>query len=155
MDPLPEKMTSLPRSLALSCALTAAVLAHGTMAAVRAHRMAHEQELMAEYREFVAIPNVGADQPNARRNAEFIIAMLKRRGIAAELLEGKTSATNPAVFAEIKVPGVRYVTISGEAPTARLALATRRDERSPIVRNFLAQAFATQKSFAGNDQLAE
>lgn len=31
--------------------------------------------------------------------------MMQRRGIAAELLEGRTSATNPAVFGEIKVPG--------------------------------------------------
>ncbi len=72
---------------------------------VRAHRVAHEQELMAEYREFVAIPNVGADQANIRRNAEFVVAMMQRRGIPAELLEGKTAATNPAVFGEIKVAG--------------------------------------------------
>ena len=72
---------------------------------VRAHRSAHEQELMAEYREFVGIPNVDADQPNVRRNAEYLLAMMKRRGLAAELLEGKTSATNPAVFAEVPVPG--------------------------------------------------
>lgn len=72
---------------------------------VRAHRVAHEQELMAEYREFLSLPNVSADQANIRRNAEFIVAMMRRRGIAAELLEGKTAATNPAVFGEIKVPG--------------------------------------------------
>lgn len=60
---------------------------------------------MAEFREFIALPNVGADQPNIRRNAEFLRAMMQRRGLAAELLEGKTAATNPAVFAEVKVPG--------------------------------------------------
>ncbi len=73
--------------------------------AVRTYRTAHEQELMAEYREFVSLPNVDADQPNVRRNAEFLAAMMRRRGLAAELLEGKTSATNPAVFAEVTVPG--------------------------------------------------
>ena len=72
---------------------------------IRQHRRAHEQELMAEFRELVSLPNVGADQPAIRRNAEFIGAMMQRRGIPAELLEGKTGATNPAVFGEIKVPG--------------------------------------------------
>lgn len=75
--------------------------------------------------------------------------------IASLVAVGLGVSVVPKDMAEIKVPGVRYITISGEAPTARLALATRRDERSPIVRNFLAQAFATQKSLAGNDQLAE
>jgi acetylornithine deacetylase/succinyl-diaminopimelate desuccinylase-like protein len=72
---------------------------------IRQHRVAHEQELMAEYREFLAIPNVDADQPNVRRNAEFLRDLMLRRGLAAELLEGKTPATNPAVFAEVRVPG--------------------------------------------------
>lgn len=79
--------------------------------AVRAYRAAHEQELMAEYREFVGLPNVDADQPNVRRNAGFLLAMMKRRGLAAELLEGKTAATNPAVFAEVRVPGATRTVI--------------------------------------------
>jgi acetylornithine deacetylase/succinyl-diaminopimelate desuccinylase-like protein len=72
---------------------------------VRHYRITHEQELMAEYREFVALPNVSADQPNVRRNAEFLVEMMRRRGIAAELLEGQAAATNPAVYGEVKVPG--------------------------------------------------
>ncbi|MBA4138602.1 MAG: peptidase M20 [Opitutus sp.] len=72
---------------------------------VRAVRSAQQQELIAEYREFCAIPNVSGDQANIRRNAEFIVAMMKKRGIAAELLEGHSRATNPAVFGEVKAPG--------------------------------------------------
>jgi acetylornithine deacetylase/succinyl-diaminopimelate desuccinylase-like protein len=72
---------------------------------VRAHRVAHAQALMEEYREFLAIPNVSGDRENVRRNAEFIVGMMRRRGLAAELLEGKTPGTNPAVFAEVRVPG--------------------------------------------------
>lgn len=99
------KITSFLRMAALKVWLAAAVAASPVQNAVRAHRTTHEQELMAEFRELVSLPNVGADQPNVRRNAEFIRAMMQRRGIAAELLEGRTSATNPAVFGEIKVPG--------------------------------------------------
>ncbi len=99
------KIALLPRGVALGLCLAVTAAASGVLEAVRGHRAAHEQALMAEYRELVAIPNVGADQPNARRNAEFIVAMMQRRGIPAELLEGRTGATNPAVFGEIRVPG--------------------------------------------------
>lgn len=92
-------------ALILALALAPGGLAQSLVQEVRAVRTAQEQALVQEYLEFVAIPNVSGDQPNVRRNAEFIVAMMKRRGIAAELLEGETSATNPVVFGEIKVPG--------------------------------------------------
>jgi len=43
----------------------------------------------------------------------------------------------PASVAQIQVLNVRYIDISGRAPVARLALATRRHERSIIVKNFV------------------
>jgi acetylornithine deacetylase/succinyl-diaminopimelate desuccinylase-like protein len=89
----------------------AALAGSPTLDSVRAYRVAHEQELMAEYRELVAIPNVGSDQPNIRRNAEFLVAMMRRRGLAASLLEGKSAAANPAVFAEVTVPGATRTVI--------------------------------------------
>jgi DNA-binding transcriptional LysR family regulator len=75
--------------------------------------------------------------------------------IASLIAVGLGVSIVPADMAMINVPGVRYIAIAGEAPTARLALATRRDERSSIIRNFIAQAIATQKSFANNNQIAE
>lgn len=99
------KIAPFPGMAALGLCTMAMASAGPLQETVRAHRLAHEQELIAEYREFVAIPNMTVDQPNARRNAEFVAEMMKRRGIAAELLEGKTAATNPAVFGEIRVPG--------------------------------------------------
>jgi DNA-binding transcriptional LysR family regulator len=48
----------------------------------------------------------------------------------------------PASMSQLAVTGVAYRTIAGEAPIARLALAHRRGETSPIVRNFVAQALA-------------
>ncbi len=91
--------------LGVGLSVAAAAAASPLQDAVRAYRTSHEQDLIAEYREFVAIPNVSADRPNVRRNAEFLVAMMKRRGIAAELLEGKSAATNPLVFGEVRVPG--------------------------------------------------
>jgi DNA-binding transcriptional LysR family regulator len=46
----------------------------------------------------------------------------------------------PASISQLSVEGVTYRPISGHAPTTRLALAYRRDETSPVVRNFLARA---------------
>jgi len=99
------KIACFARGVALGFLLAVTAGASPLQDAVRAYRIAHEQELMAEFRELVSLPNVGADQSNIRRNAECILAMMKRRGIPAELLEGRTRATNPAVFGEIKVPG--------------------------------------------------
>jgi acetylornithine deacetylase/succinyl-diaminopimelate desuccinylase-like protein len=99
------KIASFGRRLILGLFGVKLALANPLQESVRAHRIANEQAWMAEYREFVAIPNVGADRANIRRNAEFLVAMMKRRGIPAELLEGRTPATNPVVFGEIRVPG--------------------------------------------------
>ncbi len=49
----------------------------------------------------------------------------------------------PLAVAQIRVPGVSYIPIAGDGPVARLTLATRRDERSAIVQNFLARVLAT------------
>jgi acetylornithine deacetylase/succinyl-diaminopimelate desuccinylase-like protein len=69
---------------------------------LRAHR---EAAILQEYVDLLSIPNVGSDKPNIRRNAEFIAAMMQRRGINAILLDGDSSDANPAVFGEIKTPG--------------------------------------------------
>jgi acetylornithine deacetylase/succinyl-diaminopimelate desuccinylase-like protein len=71
---------------------------------VRAYRQAHEIEIIDEFVELLSLPNVAADSVNIRRNATAIIEMMKRRSIAARLLEGNGP---PAVFAEIKTPGAR------------------------------------------------
>ncbi len=96
---------------AAALAFAPVVLSAFSLDAIRAHRTAQQQELLAEYREFVAIPNVTRDQENIRRNAEFIVAMMRKRGIAAELLEGDSPAVNPAVFGEVKVPGATQTVV--------------------------------------------
>ena len=72
---------------------------------VRAWRVAHEREVIDEYRELLAIPNMTVDRANIRRNADFIVGMMQRRGIEARLLTVASPNSNPAVFGEVKVPG--------------------------------------------------
>jgi acetylornithine deacetylase/succinyl-diaminopimelate desuccinylase-like protein len=74
-------------------------------AAIDAERAHHEAEWLQEYVGLLAIPNVAADKADIRRNAEYIVGMMKRRGIAARLLEGDSPAANPAVFGEVRARG--------------------------------------------------
>lgn len=46
----------------------------------------------------------------------------------------------PRSIAQISAQGVRYVDIQGDGPVAPIALAYRRDDRSAVVRNFIALA---------------
>src|SRR4051812_36550561 len=72
---------------------------------VRTWRAQHERELITEYFEFLSIPNVTSDRPNIRRNAEYIVGMMKRRGIEARLLTVASGNVNPVAYGEVRVPG--------------------------------------------------
>ncbi|SFQ77367.1 M20/M25/M40 family metallo-hydrolase [Hymenobacter arizonensis] len=72
---------------------------------VRQYRQAHEQELLSEFEQFVAIPNVAADTANLRRTAVFIQDMMRRRGIKTQLLAASTPGVPPVVFGEVRTPG--------------------------------------------------
>ncbi len=72
---------------------------------VRAYRVAHEISILRELVDFLSIPNVASDRENIRRNAEALSAMLRRRGIRAELLEVENAP--PAVYGELLVPEAR------------------------------------------------
>ena len=54
---------------------------------VREYRQQHEAEIVREFAELLAIPNVASDSENIRMNAEHIADMMSRRGIEARLLE--------------------------------------------------------------------
>src|SRR4029453_150245 len=62
----------------------------------------HQKEIVGELLEALAIPNVAADQPNIRRNAEHLRTMLGRRGFVVEILE---TTGNPLVYGSLNVPG--------------------------------------------------
>jgi acetylornithine deacetylase/succinyl-diaminopimelate desuccinylase-like protein len=72
---------------------------------IRSHRVAREGEWMDEFLRFIALPNTSADRPSQRKNAEFIVAMMQRRGIGARLLDAKAPGSPPVVYGEIKTPG--------------------------------------------------
>lgn len=72
---------------------------------VRDYRRAHERQILDEFTRLLAIPNVAADRENIRKNAQFILEMMQRRGLNPRLLETASKETPPAVFGEWKIPG--------------------------------------------------
>jgi len=72
---------------------------------VREHRRAHEHEILREFLELLAIPNVADDRENIRRNAAAIVTMMQRRRLQPRLLEASDPSAPPAVYGEWKTPG--------------------------------------------------
>src|SRR5215469_12729494 len=66
---------------------------------VRAYRLANEDRILRELREFLSIPNVASDTPNIQKNAERLKEMLEARGVETHLLsiEGR----GPVVFGKL------------------------------------------------------
>ncbi len=90
---------------------TLSVSAQSTQERVRQYRQTKETALMDEYRAFLSIPNVSSDSVNIRKNAAFILQMMKQRGISGTLLDGPTPGTTPAVFGEVNVPDAKKTII--------------------------------------------
>jgi len=69
----------------------------------RRYREAHEHQIVAELSMLLAMPNIARDSAAIRRNADTLVAMLQRRGLAPRLLE--TPGSPPVVYGEWLVPG--------------------------------------------------
>ena len=118
-------------------------------------RTSHQKAIVAELLEALAIPNVAADKPNIRRNAEHLRAMLGRHGFAPEILE---TTGNPLVYGALNVPGATRTVlfychydgqpvdrakwnqadpfepvVRGEGPDARIYARSASDDKAPIV----------------------
>jgi acetylornithine deacetylase/succinyl-diaminopimelate desuccinylase-like protein len=70
---------------------------------------AHRAELIQQFSEFLAIPNVGADPANLMRNADLLVEMLKKRGVDARLLSIPSAPS--IVYGKIDVPGARHTIV--------------------------------------------
>jgi acetylornithine deacetylase/succinyl-diaminopimelate desuccinylase-like protein len=94
------------RSFFVAALCTALVVRPHAQPALRASVegwiQANQQSVVRELITLLSIPNVAADRPNIRRNAEHLRAMLARRGFSAELLE---TTGNPLVYGDLRVPG--------------------------------------------------
>jgi acetylornithine deacetylase/succinyl-diaminopimelate desuccinylase-like protein len=78
--------------------IDSAVVAHKA----RSWRTQYEQQIIAEFADLLAIPNLASDAQNIQRNATKICEMLKKRGLKTELLS--LGSAPPIVFGEFDVP---------------------------------------------------
>jgi acetylornithine deacetylase/succinyl-diaminopimelate desuccinylase-like protein len=74
---------------------------------VRDYRGKNEHRILKEFIELLSVPNVASDNPDIRKNATFILEMMKQRGLNPRLLEANTQNVPPAVYGEWKTPGAQ------------------------------------------------
>jgi acetylornithine deacetylase/succinyl-diaminopimelate desuccinylase-like protein len=114
--------------------------------AARTHIAANEEAIVRELRELVALPNVADNHDDIRTNAQALVAMLEKRGIAARILE--TPGAPVSVFGDLRTPGATktllfYAHFDGQpvGPPERWATpafeptlrAGRLEDKAPIV----------------------
>ena len=85
----------------------AALLLTPTAGATQVNRWIEQQRvpILREYLDLLAIPNVASDTVNIRRNADRLVEMMAKRGLAPRLLEADDPKVPPAVYGEWSVPG--------------------------------------------------
>ncbi|MEO7168351.1 MAG: M20/M25/M40 family metallo-hydrolase [Spartobacteria bacterium] len=66
-------------------------------------RAAHEKEILREFADLLAIPNLAHDQPNIERNATLVRGMLEKRGLTVKLLT--LAGAPPIVVGDLKATG--------------------------------------------------
>ena len=72
------------------------------VAAAEAYVAAHEEAILTELRDLLSLPNIASSESDIGRNAELLVRMLEKRGIAARILE--TPGAPVAVYGEIGSP---------------------------------------------------
>jgi acetylornithine deacetylase/succinyl-diaminopimelate desuccinylase-like protein len=92
-------------SLALFALVTFVFAPASSQHAVRECRQANEQRLLTEYVRLLSIPNVASDTVNIRKNADYLVAEMQKRGLKPRLLEAADKKVPPVVYGEWMTPG--------------------------------------------------
>jgi acetylornithine deacetylase/succinyl-diaminopimelate desuccinylase-like protein len=82
--------------------------------AAQSYTAAHRDNLVHQFSDFLAIPNVAADPDDLRRNADLLLAQLRQRNIDARLLtppSGIPSQTPSVVYGHIDTPGATHTIV--------------------------------------------
>jgi acetylornithine deacetylase/succinyl-diaminopimelate desuccinylase-like protein len=78
---------------------------------VREYRKANEYRLLTEYFQLLSIPNVASDTPNIRKNADYLVALMQKRGLKPRLLEAADKKVPPVVYGEYNTSGATKTVI--------------------------------------------
>jgi len=99
----------LPYLAAFLLWLATAIAAQTPPEATREYTAAHRAGLVQQFRELLSIPNVAADPANLKRNADLLLAELRKRGIDSRLLS--LPGAPSVVFGQIDVPGAQHTIV--------------------------------------------
>jgi acetylornithine deacetylase/succinyl-diaminopimelate desuccinylase-like protein len=69
----------------------------------------HQADLIQQFSQFLSLPNVAADPANLRRNADWLVEALQKRGAEARLLS--VSGSPAVVYGQITTPGVQHTIV--------------------------------------------
>ena len=105
-------MTQLLISIATVLFSTATIFAQlGPVKQVREYRIANEQKFLGDFVEMLAMPNVASDTANIDRNAEYLVALMERRGLKPRLLKAADPKVPPVVYGESLMPAATQTLI--------------------------------------------
>jgi acetylornithine deacetylase/succinyl-diaminopimelate desuccinylase-like protein len=99
----------LPHLAAFLPCLAIAISAQSPPTAARQYTAAHRAELVQQFSELLSIPNIAADPANLKRNADRLVATLRKRGIDSRLLS--LPGAPSVVFGQIDVPGAQHTIV--------------------------------------------
>jgi acetylornithine deacetylase/succinyl-diaminopimelate desuccinylase-like protein len=99
----------LPCLAAFLVCLATAIAAQTPPEAAREYTTAHRTELVQAFSELLSIPNVAADPPDLKRNADVLLEKLRKRGIDSRLLS--LPGAPSVVFGQIDVPGAQHTIV--------------------------------------------
>jgi acetylornithine deacetylase/succinyl-diaminopimelate desuccinylase-like protein len=102
---LSEKIMARVFFLGLTFLLASTLLAQTDLAKIRSYRSTNESSIYNDFISFLQIPNVATDTANIRKNADFLVQLMNKRGIAnVQLLEANEGSVPPVVYGEVVVP---------------------------------------------------
>lgn len=79
---------------------------------IKKYNTDNADNIIKEFAEFLYLPNVAIDPVGQQKNADFIMAMMTKRGIKnVQLLKANTLGVPAAVYGEINVPGATQTLI--------------------------------------------
>ncbi len=86
-----------------------ALLAQGPADAARSYVAPRKAELTRQFSDFLSIPNVAADLAGLKKNADFLLHELTRRGVDAQLFT--QDGLPPVVYGEVRTPGAKHTIV--------------------------------------------
>ena len=90
---------------------TSAICQTKIVYSVRDHVTLNEHRLLNEFVKLLSIPNVASDTANIRKNADYLVAEMQKRGLKPRLLEASDRAVPPDVYGEWMTPGATKTVI--------------------------------------------